>query len=350
MLKDGGPGFCQFAITDACNATCNFCNFRVGENPDQKRIYVTLDEAKAAQEIMARNGVRYMAYIGGEPTMHPNLAQIIAHANSLKMQTIICTNGSLLGEARISEYVRSGLDSAIISVDAPSVEMHEQNRGVDGLCARIARANLEFHNAGVDTTASVTLSKLLGDLSDLPEFLESLNFHQATFSYPLKTLGSSFRSFSDSNLVDYADHELVEAFERVINMKRRFRVVNPTASIREMQRFVRGEKQNFPCLAGLKYFYLDWNLDVYRCHAWSKPMCSIYDFDSSKLVRDGCTKCMIDCYRDASVLHEVGMALYDARRSLLCGRPDRALCRLLNANTYQAAKSVVEELKWIRGL
>ncbi|MHB9037828.1 MAG: radical SAM protein [Armatimonadota bacterium] len=350
VLKDGGPGFCQFAVTDACNAACQFCNFRVGQGDEQKRTYVSLDDAKAAQETMARNGIRYMAYIGGEPTLHPELGTIISHAKSLRMETMVCTNGSLLNEERVSDYVQAGLDSAIISVDAPSVEAHEQNRGIDGLCARIARANLALHDEGVETTASVTLSKLLGDLSSLPEFLESLNFQQATFSYPLRTLGSSFRSYSDSELIDYTDDELLDAFENVIKMKQRFWVVNPTASLREMQRFVRGQKQNFPCLAGFKYFYLDWNLDVYRCHAWPKPICSIHDFDSSRLVRDGCTKCMIDCYRDASVLHEVGMALYDARCNMSQGRPDKALSRLFNLNTYQAAKSVVEEFKWIKGL
>ncbi|MEN6356027.1 MAG: hopanoid biosynthesis associated radical SAM protein HpnJ [Armatimonadota bacterium] len=348
VMKNGGPGFCQFAITDACNAACKFCNFRV--DMSMKRTYVSLENAVAAQNILARNGIRYIAYIGGEPTIHPSLADMITHAKSHGMKTIICTNGSVLSGDRISEYVEAGLDSAIISVDAPSVEAHEQNRGIDGLCSRIAYANIILHDAGVETTASVTLSKLLGDLSRLPDFLESLNFRQVTFSYPLKSLGSSFRSYSDSDLLDYTDDELVDAFENVIKMKRRFRVVNPTASLREMQRFIRGEKQRFPCLAGLKYFYLDWNLDMYRCHAWPERMCSIFDFDSSKLVRDGCTRCMIDCYRDASVLHEVGMAIFDAKCSLFHGCPGKAAARLFNTNTFEAAKSVLEDMSWIKKL
>ncbi len=346
VLRDGGPGFCQFAITDACNASCKFCNFRREVSSERK--YVSFDDIKSAQETLAKNGIGYIAYIGGEPTMHPQLAQIIRHAKSLSMTTIICTNGSMLTSERINDYIDAGLDSAIISIDAPSVEVHESNRGIEGLCEKIAQANMIMHFAGIETTASVTLSKLLGDLSDLPEFLESLDFHQVTFSYPLKTLGSSFRSYSDSELIDYTDDELVQAFDNVIKMKQRFRVVNPTASLREMQRFVKREKQQFPCLAGFKYFYLDWNLDLYRCHAWPKRMCSITDFDSSKLIRDGCTKCMIDCYRDASVLHEVGIALYDAKNCLTCGRPDKALARIFNSATFQAAKSVLEEIKWIK--
>jgi hopanoid biosynthesis associated radical SAM protein HpnJ len=346
VLRDGGPGFCQFAITDACNASCKFCNFR--RDIRTERTFVSLDDTISSQEILAKNGVGYIAYIGGEPTMHPQLAQIIRHAKSLSMKTIICTNGAMLDDERINEYISARLDSAIISIDAPSVEAHESNRNIEGLCEKIARANNIMHDAGIETTASVTLSKLLGDLSDLPDFLESLNFHQVTFSYPLKTLDSSFRSYSDSELIDFTDDELVQAFESVIKMKQRFRVVNPTASLREMQRFVKKEKQIFPCLAGYKYFYLDWNLDLYRCHAWPKRMCSIFDFDSSKLIRDGCTSCMIDCYRDASVLHEVGIAMYDAKNHMKNGHLSEAFPRIFNMTTYLAIKSVLEEIKWIK--
>jgi hypothetical protein len=27
VLKEGGPGFSQFALTNVCNANCAFCNF-----------------------------------------------------------------------------------------------------------------------------------------------------------------------------------------------------------------------------------------------------------------------------------------------------------------------------------
>ena len=93
-------------------------------------------------------------------------------------------------------------------------------------------------------------------------------------------------------------------FEKIKRMKQRsgFPVVNPAESLTEMQRHLRREPEKFGCLGGHKYFYLDWNLNLYRCHFWETPMCNIYEFDQSKLIRDGCTRCMIDCYRDPSVL------------------------------------------------
>jgi hypothetical protein len=42
---------------------------------------------------------------------------------------------------------------------------------------------------------------------------------------------------------------------------------------------VRGEQQAVPCIGGYKYFYLDWNLDIWRCEAWNEPLGSVFDLD-----------------------------------------------------------------------
>jgi hypothetical protein len=88
-----------------------------------------------------------------------------------------------------------------------------------------------------------------------------------------------------------------------------------------MQRHLRGEPEKFGCLGGYKYFYVDWDLNLYRCQYWETPMCNIHEFDQSKLIRDGCTRCMIDCYRAPSVLQFVaisaGSAYYNLRQGKL---------------------------------
>ena len=350
VLRDGGPGFCQFAVTDACNARCKFCNFAVDRLSDQNRVFVRLDEGCAALDVLASNGAGYVAFVGGEPTMHPDLAAMIAHAKVLGMNTIVSTNAMLLTPDRVREYIDAGLDSAIISVDAPSVEAHEKNRGLPGVSGRIAEANVSMRAAGVSTTASVTISRLIAELSEMPDFLKSLNFEQVTFSYPLRSLASSFRGYSDSELIDYSDQELLALFDEIKKLKKAIHVVNPTASLDDMKRYVRGEKQLFPCLAGYKYFYLDWKLDLYRCHAWHEPMCPVFEFDRTKLVRDGCTCCMIDCYRDASTLHYPGVALHDAARDLSQKHVGKAISRVCNRINFLAVKSLLEDLSWIRGL
>ncbi|HEY6669947.1 MAG TPA: radical SAM protein, partial [Methyloceanibacter sp.] len=314
LLEDGGPGFCQFALNNACNARCGFCGFALDKLPRKDWHYVERDGALEAIDILYRQAVRYLVLTGGEPMLHPDLLEIVQRASDLGMKVLLVTNAGLLKPHRIRELAAAGLSSFIISIDAADAETHERNRGLPGVCERIREANVVIDELGLHSTASVTMSRLV-DYEALPDFLKSLGFKAVTFSYPLTKLDSNFLSFSDSDLVSYSDAELLQAFEQVKALKKRFPVVNPTASLTEMQRYVRGEEQRFPCLGGFQYFYLDWHLDLWRCHNWDRPMCHIKDFDGSQRVRDGCTKCMIDCYRDSSVMQHVGVSVHDAYQS-----------------------------------
>jgi hypothetical protein len=152
--------------------------------------------------------------------------------------------------------------------------------------------------------------------------------------------------------VNYRTEELIGVFERIKKMKARssFPVVNPTESLTEMQRHLRGEREKFGCLGGHKYFYLDWKLNLYRCHFWEKPMCSIYDFDQSKIIRDGCTRCMIDCYRDPSVLQFVAISASDAWQNLKRGRFLRAARHVFDRRNVTSLKAVWEDRTWIKGV
>ncbi|MGH7369457.1 MAG: radical SAM protein [Candidatus Methylomirabilaceae bacterium] len=346
-LLDGGPGFCQFAVNNACNAGCDFCNFNLDKLPRADWIFAPLPKAKEAIDILVRHDVRYLVITGGEPMLHRQLLDIIRHASSHRMVVILVTNGSLLDERRIRELKESGLSSIIISIDAASAKVHEKNRRLPKVCERIRKANPLLKELGIHSTASVTMSRLIENYAALPAFLRSLGFDTVTFSYPLTTLGSSFLGHADSALVSYAPEELHQAFDEVKKLKRQMHVVNPTASLEEMQRFLRNEPQRFPCLGGYKYFYLDWNFLLWRCHYWEKPICSIFDFDDSQRIRDGCTRCMIDCYRDASVMQHMAVSISDSIGQARQGLWRDAAKSVFNRGTLDSLRSVVEGLPWI---
>ena len=76
-------------------------------------------------------------------------------------------------------------------------------------------------------------------------------------------------------------------------------------------------------------------------------MCSIYEFDASKLIRDGCTRCMIDCYRDPSILQHVAINASDAYQNLKKGRIGQALKHVFDPRNVTSLKAVWEDRKWI---
>jgi MoaA/NifB/PqqE/SkfB family radical SAM enzyme len=352
VLDHGGPGYLQFAITNICNARCDFCNFAVDRFDPKQRRSVTLQQVRDVVDICVKNRIGYLLFVGGEPMVHRDIRAMTRYTAGRGIHPMICTNGGLWTEDNMRGLASDGLTSVIMSIDAHDVVKHEQNRGLPEVCRKIKRANEYFQSAGVQTTASITASRLIDDYDKLPPFLQSLGFKSCTFSYPLTTLGSTYLSFSDSKLVAYTTDELIRVFEKIKQMKKRsgFPVVNPTESLTEMQRHLRGEKERFGCLAGHKYFYLDWNLNLYRCHYWETPMCSIYEFDPSKLIRDGCTRCMIDCYRDPSVLQFVAVNASDAFNNLKQGKLLSAAKNVFDRRNLTSLKAVWEDRQWIGGV
>ncbi len=352
VLRHGGPGYLQFAITNICNAKCDFCGFAVDRFDPKQRRSVTLQEAKDAIDIAVKNHIGYLLFVGGEPLVHKEIRAMVRYAAEHGIHPMICTNGSLWTDQNMRELAGDGLSSVIMSIDSHEVGKHEKNRGLPDVCRKIKRANEIFHGLGIQTTASVTASKLIDDYNRLPAFLTELGFTSCTFSYPLTSLASSYLSFSDSALVSYRTDELIQVFEKIKQMKKQsgYPVVNPTESLTEMQRHLRKEPEQFGCLGGHKYFYLDWHLNLYRCHFWETPICNVYEWDESKLIRDGCTRCMIDCYRDPSVLQFVAINASDAWNNLRKRQWGAAARNIFDRRNLTSLKAVWEDRQWIRGV
>jgi MoaA/NifB/PqqE/SkfB family radical SAM enzyme len=314
--------------------------------PKERWEYVGRQGALDAIDILYRQVIRYLILTGGEPTLHPDLDDIIAYAAGQGMKAMMVSNAGLFRPRRIREYAEAGLSSFVISIDAANEVAHEENRGLPGVCDKIREANREIASLGMIATASVTLSRLL-DLDALPAFLEDLGFKSVTFSYPLTNLNSSFLGYRQSGIVDFTREERVALFDKVKRLKARLHVVNPTRSLEEMQRFVRNEPQKFPCLGGFRYLYLDWKLNIWRCHFWEEQLCSIYDFDDGKVVRDNCTRCSIDCYRDASAMQHIAVSAHDAVSALKSGDLAGTAKALLRKGNGGSIHAVVEQLPWL---
>ena len=205
VLDHGGPGYLQFAITNICNARCDFCGFAVDKFDPKRRRSVSLKEARDVIDIAVKNHIGYMLFVGGEPLAHKDLRAMVRYAAEQGIRPMICTNGSLWTEQNMRGFADDGLSSVIMSIDSHDVARHEKNRGLPELCRKIKRANEVFADLGVQTTASVTVSRLIDDYDKLPEFLTTLGFSSCTFSYPLTSLDvqlSEFQRFEAGELLN----------------------------------------------------------------------------------------------------------------------------------------------------
>jgi MoaA/NifB/PqqE/SkfB family radical SAM enzyme len=331
LIRHGGPALCNIAITNSCNATCDFCNFANGKVARKDLRWIDPEQFPLALEILYRRGIRYLSFFGGEPLLHPRLSEMIGLAVDRGMGVAIITNGWLLA-TKLDELASAGLKTVYVSIDSAAIATHENNRGLRGLGDRIRRATARMPELGMTALAQVTMSKLISNYRDLAPFLRDLGFSAVAFSYPQRArLGSSSLAWSDqSDLVNFTDPELIAAFDAVDSLRSDFPVSNPRASVADMKRHLRGEKEQFVCYGGYKSFYMDWNFNIWRCDAWKEPLCSVWDFENTPLVRDGCTACIADCYRDSSVMLHFAVSLGDAADHLSEGRVIAALRALAN--------------------
>jgi len=337
------PAICDVSVTNVCNAACDFCGFARDKNLTGPRRYIDLAEFSRALPILRRRRIRYMTFQGGEPLVHPHIVALARAASQAGIECGLITNGWFLPE-HIEPLAAAGLRRLLISIDSHSMAEHERNRGLDGLRRRIAEGIARARKLGIPASASVTVNRLV-DYEALPEALERLGFHAVTFSYPRREpFGSSSLVYSEhSALIDQPPEEVLEALAAIRRMKKKFRVLNPALSLAEVARSVRGEKQQVPCIGGHKYFYLDWNLDIWRCEAWPKPLGSVFDLDNFPDQRDPCFACTMSCYRNASALMHGAIAVTDSAQALVRGRLSSALHSLLQGGVGQSLRALTAE-------
>lgn len=341
LVRKGGPGLCNIAVTNSCNAACDFCNFARGRVTDLR--WIDADRFAGALGILHGRGIRYVSFFGGEPLLHPRLEEMIATTVAKGLVPAIITNGWLL-PGRLERLANAGLKTVYVSLDAASVAAHESNRGLSGLVSRIRSATAQMPALGMTPIAQVAMSRLLDDYAALAPFLRDLGFVAVAFSYPQQArLGSSSLAWSDqSGLMRFSNGELLSAFEGVDELRKSFPVNNPRASVADMKRHLRGEREKFVCYGGYKSFYMDWNYDIWRCDAWSKPLCSVWDFAETALVRDGCTACIADCYRDSSVMLHFAVSLGDALDRLAEGQVLQAIKELADRRNLSSLGAVAD--------
>jgi len=105
-------------------------------------------------------GAKRVCFIGGEPTLHPNLKEAIKYANNLGYQEVIMdTNGIPPALNVLSKINPSDLTYIQVSLDGASPETHDQIRG-RGTFKMTFKTIEELCNRGFDVRIICTANKI----------------------------------------------------------------------------------------------------------------------------------------------------------------------------------------------
>lgn len=112
-------------ITFNCNNLCDFCaqgNKRdYVKNKNFEEIEKNLREAK-------KKGATTVVFTGGEPTLHPNIIEIVKEAKKLGYQKIqLQTNGrTLCNEEFLIKLINAGVNEISPAVHGPTPQIHDK--------------------------------------------------------------------------------------------------------------------------------------------------------------------------------------------------------------------------------
>lgn len=146
-------------LTNICNFSCEFCPDASMKRP---KGMMPVDLAQAVIDDAARSGVARTIHfhLMGEPTLHPHLVDIVAHAAGRGLNACLTTNGSRLDESLLRELSHAGLNSMIISLQTPD-EQTFRLRGSRGVtfaeyAERIVAASRFFMDQRVTTSLMIS--------------------------------------------------------------------------------------------------------------------------------------------------------------------------------------------------
>ncbi len=292
----------QLIVTRRCNLSCGYCTEYDNFSPP-----IPFEVLKARIDALHRLKVINITLLGGEPLLHPRLADLVAYANH-DAQVSVTTNGFLLTDKIIAALNEAGLSNMQVSIDAlmPDASRYIQ-KSMKSILPKLQRlrrlARFDVHvNLVLCENSKGHFQETLGELRRLGFFVTVNPIHD------------------DKGIIEIGGEEYVALWEH------HYQQSNPCSFIEYDygRRLLQGEQPEWLCRAGARSLYVDEFGNVQFCHAQrgrlDKPVLEYTraDVAAHYNTAKGCEKgCAILCvYRD-SFLDNAPLGMVKATYRLL---------------------------------
>jgi MoaA/NifB/PqqE/SkfB family radical SAM enzyme len=287
--------WCFFAIDNVCNNRCEMCSIWK-ETP---RI-VSLEEGRMVIDKLHENGFNVLQLTGGEPMLNVNFFEMVKYAKSLGFVVLAPTNGTLIDQKTAEELRKSKIDQVSVSLHHCDSDVFEKISGRKGILDMVVKSIEILKKEKVPTSILCTISKdNINDLEKIVDFIDGFDV-AVSFCLPVSVKDTSFKLGGENDSVDLSKEEIRAALLRIMRLKKKgYPIANTLEYMKDMIRYLEG-KNYYTCSGGRNMLYVDWNLNVFPCMCKGSPV-NIADYDFKR--SDGkCNECMIQCFREPSVL------------------------------------------------
>ena len=142
-------------VNAVCNLACESC-FLGDHYFDGSQM--ALEEAQRILEWAADRQVREVAILGGEPTMHPDLAEIVNSAQRTGFKVRLISNGGPSFRSFLRRSEAALVETFYISLDGPTEDVHDSIRG-RGSFRHVLASFAALQQRSARVVATVTLGR-----------------------------------------------------------------------------------------------------------------------------------------------------------------------------------------------
>jgi MoaA/NifB/PqqE/SkfB family radical SAM enzyme len=271
-----------------CNLACGYCN----EYDDFSKP-VPIETVKARLDKLADLGTNVITISGGEPLMHPEIDQVVAHIRRRGMIAGMITNGFLLNAKKIQELNRAGLDHMQISIDnvMPDEVSMKSLKTLDARLAMLAE-HADFH---------VNINSVVGGGIKNPDDALTVSRRAVELGFT-STVGiihdgeGQLRPLGERERAIYSQ---IRSFEKASYSRVNYFQENIAA----------GRPNNWRCRAGSRYLYVCENGLVHYCSQQrgypAKPLeqYTVDDVRREYITEKGCAPhCTVSCVHQISTI------------------------------------------------
>jgi MoaA/NifB/PqqE/SkfB family radical SAM enzyme len=280
VLFSNAPMDAQLIVTRRCNLSCGYCS-----EYDNFSDPVPSEDLKARIDALHRLGAMNITMLGGEPLMHPDIAELVRYAGR-KSNVSVVTNGFLLRNGVIEALNDAGLNNLTVSVDTLNADPKRYiQKSFRSLKTRLERLR-NLAKFDVHVTA-VLCESSKDDFRQLVKEIEEFGFRMSV------NLIHNHKGYIAIKGEPYLD--LYEEF---------YRDGKPFTFIdyEYGKKLLQGEEPTWKCRAGARYMYIDEHGNVELCASQlgrlKKPLLEYTkaDLDENANTYKGCEEgCSVGC-------------------------------------------------------
>jgi MoaA/NifB/PqqE/SkfB family radical SAM enzyme len=268
----------------------------------KKPEYINIHDAKKVLKFLVKNKFLVVYLTGGEPTLHPNIVEIVESADSLGLVTTMTTNGTP-SKPLLTQLKSAGLYLLSVSLDHWESPICDKIRNHQNIMEKQLETIKYLKRIGLKTYALAFLNPFLikDGVEKLVDYANNVLKVPFGFCYPTTCDVNSYGlggTLSDEEM----SHQMDSSVKKILEYKaNEGNIANLWVYLKDIIHSQDGKKPYFYCKGGEDVIYVDWRGDVYPCFL-KKRIFNILTDEPFFLENVKCNDCLINCFREPSVL------------------------------------------------